>query len=104
MKKLMFVVGEVVTAQKNETKEKKAYTVYQVESMTQKGMKILDKVTDFENRGFKVGDKIVACVNEKVQLWQGKIVKQYNFVRAEVEKDYLAMIGANVPKMEKMKI
>jgi hypothetical protein len=103
MKKILIVSGTVATASEKLTKAGKKYYVYQVESMTKDGMKVIDKVNDWENRGLKVGEKVLACAFEQVQIWKEKIIKSFTLTSPEIEKEIFAFLGI-VPKQEKIKI
>ncbi len=103
MKKMLIVTGTIATVNEKTSTNGKKYHVYQVESMTKEGLKVIDKISDWENRGMKVGDKIYAAAFEQVQIWKGKIIKSYTLTKPEIEKDIFAALGI-VPKQEKIKI
>ncbi len=41
---------------------------------------------------------------EKVDLWKGKIVKNYTMVKADIEKEIFSSLGIKQPVPEKIKL
>lgn len=93
MKKILLVSGLVRAAVTKEDKNKKKYSVLCVESLNKDGFPYSEKITDFENRGYKEGQNIMVAAFEKVDLWKGKIYKNYTMVNAEIEKEIFASLG-----------
>lgn len=103
MKKMLIVSGTIATVVEKVTKQNKKYFVYQVESLTSDGTKVIDKINDWDNRGFKVGQNVLACAFEQVQIWKEKIIKSFTLTKPEIEKEIFASLGI-MPKQEKIKI
>jgi len=104
MKKILLVSGLVRAAIQKEDKNKKKYSVLCIESFNKDGFPFSEKITDFENRGFKEGQYIMVAAFEKVDLWKGKIVKNYTMVKAEIEKEIFSSLGIKQPVSEKIKL
>lgn len=93
MKKFNLVCGVIVTVLNEKTKKGGDYAVYQIESINQKGEKMLGKVMDFEGKKMAVGQSVIIPVHEDVQIFKEKISVTYRTVKEEYEKDILSALG-----------